>query len=117
MYFSGHPLEKYKTLLTKRTTPIPDLEYVPDGRDATVGGRVSSVKKVTTKQGEEMAFVSIEDEFATLEVIVFPKLWQRTRNLFVKENVVLVTGSVEEQEETRRILAREAVDAESVPDT
>ncbi len=114
MYFSGHPLEKYKGLLAKRATPIPDLESVPDGRDATIGGRVSSVKKVTTKQGEEMAFVNIEDDFATVEVIVFPRLWQKARNLFAKEKVVLVTGSVEEQEETRRILAREALDAESV---
>jgi DNA polymerase-3 subunit alpha len=112
MYFSGHPLSKYKELLREKTTPIPDLEFVHDGRDAVIGGRVSSLKKVVTRSGEEMAFVNIEDDYDTIEVIVFPRTWQKYRSLLVKEKVVLVRGSLEEQEEARRILAREVLEAD-----
>ncbi len=114
MYFSGHPLEKYKSLFEAKTTPISDLESAPEGKDVTVGGRVSSVKKVITRAGEEMAFVNMEDDFAAVEVIVFPKLWQRLRDVFAKEKVLLVTGGLEEQEDTRRILAKEVIDAQKI---
>ncbi len=112
MYFSGHPLEKYKELFQKRARPIPDLEPVREGQNVTVGGRVSSLKKVITKAGQEMVFIDVEDNFATVEVIVFPNLWQESRSFLAKDKVVLISGSVEEQEETRRILAREVEDAE-----
>lgn len=114
MYFSGHPLAKYKDLLKTRTTPIPDLESVQDGREVVVGGRISSLKVVATRSGEEMAFMGIEDDFGSIEVIVFPKTWQKSRGFLAKEKVVLVRGGLEEQEETRRILARETLDADSL---
>ncbi len=113
MYFSGHPLEKYKDLLHKKAIPIPELDSFQDGQEVMVGGRISTVKKVSTRAGEEMAFVSVEDDFGSVEVIVFPKTWQKSRGFLVREKVVLVRGSLEEQEETRRILAREMMDADS----
>jgi DNA polymerase-3 subunit alpha len=114
MYFSGHPLEKYKEALSKVATPIADLDSVGDGEDVSVGGRVSALKKVVTRSGEEMVFATIEDDFGAIEVIVFPKLWYRAKSFFGKEKVVVVQGSLEEQEETRRILARDLIPAESL---
>ena len=114
MYFSGHPLAKYKEFLKKVATPIPELESLQDGREVVVGGRISSLKKVVTRAGEEMAFITIEDDFGSIEVTVFPKTYQRSRGFLAKEKVILVRGSLEEQEETRRILARETQDVDSL---
>ena len=58
--------------------------------------------------------MGIEDDFGSIEVIVFPKTWQKSRGFLAKEKVVLVRGGLEEQEETRRILARETLDADSL---
>jgi DNA polymerase-3 subunit alpha len=114
MYFSGHPLERYKEILRRFTRPIADLDSAGDGKDVAIGGRVSAFKKVITRSGEEMVFATIEDDFDAIEVIVFPSLWHRVRGFFAKEKVVVVQGSLEEQEETRRILARELLAAETL---
>ena len=114
MYFSGHPLEKYREILRERTIPINELENVPDGSEVRVGGRVSSLKKVTTRAGEEMAFLTVEDEFGVIEAIIFPKLWQRARRFLSKEKVVIIEGNMEEQEEVRRILAKDVTEIDKL---
>jgi DNA polymerase-3 subunit alpha len=107
MYFSGHPLDKYKEALSRLTTPLVDVWEATEGAEITVGGRVSEVKRVITRSGEEMAFVTVEDEYDSIEVIVFPRLWQTVRRFVQKDKVVIVTGNVEEQEDVRRILAKD----------
>lgn len=114
MYFSGHPLAKYKEVLRRYATPIAGIESFEDGRDIAVGGRISTIKKVITRSGDEMAFITVEDDFDSIEVIVFPKLFSRTRTVLARDNVVLVRGNLEEQEETRRILARDLVPVETL---
>jgi DNA polymerase-3 subunit alpha len=112
MYISGHPLSRYRQELSRITIPIADLESVPDGHDVTVGGRVSNLKKVTTRKGDQMAFATIEDDYGSVEVILFPKLWQRAKTFFSQDRIVVVVGNLEEQEETRRILARRTQEIE-----
>ncbi|HHY76845.1 MAG TPA: DNA polymerase III subunit alpha [Firmicutes bacterium] len=107
MYLSGHPLAKYADFLKKHATPIAELESSHDGSDVSIGGRISTIKRVITKAGDEMAFITVEDDFDSIEVIVFPKLFARAKEIVTKDSVVLVRGRLEEQEETRRILARD----------
>ena len=114
MYFSGHPLAKYKEVLRRFATPIVDLDSAADGKEVSVGGRVSSVKKVITKSGEEMAFVTVEDDYGAIEAIVFPSLWRKAKASLAKEKVVVVRGNLEEQEEARRILARDVLAADTL---
>lgn len=113
MYFSGHPLDRYRGVLRKYTVPLVRISEVPDGAEVTIGGRVSSLKKVITKAGEEMAFVSVEDEYDSIEVIVFPRLWQTARKFLSKDGVVIARGNIEEQDEIRRMLARECFEIEN----
>lgn len=113
MYLSGHPLEKYKEALRLYALPIADLDTVQDKGEVTVGGSVTSLKRVRTRTGQEMSFVTLEDDFGSVEVIVFPRLWQRVRGFLVMESVVFVQGTLEEQEDTRRVLANNVVEAET----
>lgn len=113
MYFSGHPLEKYKEALRRYTVPIADLDTVQDRAEVTVGGAVTSLNKIRTRTGQEMGFVTLEDDFGSVEAIVFPRLWQRVKGFLVMESVVFVQGTLEEQEDTRRVLANNVVEAET----
>lgn len=57
-----------------------------------------------TKSGEEMAFVTIEDEYDSIEAVLFPRLWRSAREFVEKDKVVILKGNIEEQEDVRRIL-------------
>lgn len=112
MYFSGHPLEKYRSVLARETVPIAELDEVPEGREVRVGGRVAWLKRAVTRSGEEMAFVQVEDDLGSVEAILFPKVWARAKSFVSRDRVIIVQGNVEEQEDARRILARDVVDVE-----
>lgn len=107
MYFSGHPLDKYREYLRRHTISLAAIDEVPDRAEVTVGGRVSSVKKIITRAGEEMAFVSLEDEYDSIEVIVFPRVWQQARSFLAKDRIVIARGNIEEHEGIRRLLVRD----------
>jgi len=109
MYFSGHPLDKYRDYLRRHTVSLAHIEQVPDRAEVTVGGRVSEVKRIITRAGEEMAFVTLEDEYDSIEVIVFPKVWQQAKTFLAKDRIVTARGNIEEHEGIRRLLARECI--------
>ncbi|HHT84364.1 MAG: DNA polymerase III subunit alpha [Bacillota bacterium] len=113
MYFSGHPLDKYREYLRRHTVSLADIDEVPDRAEVTVGGRVSSVKKIITRAGEEMAFISLEDEYDSIEVIVFPRVWQQARGFLAKDRIVIARGNIEEHEGIRRLLARDCYEIDS----
>ncbi len=112
MYFSGHPLQKYKKVLKEHTTPITELESVQDKGWVSVGGSLLSSKKVRTRAGQEMCFATLQDDFGSVEIIVFPRLWQRVKGFMANDSVLIVHGTVEQQEDTRRVLANDVVPAD-----
>jgi len=102
-YVSGHPLERYEKLWEKRiTTKTTDfyldedtgLCIVPDGEKVTVAGMVTEVKLKYTKNNEVMSFVTLEDLFGSIEVIVFPKAYRTCGRKLTEDSKVVVTGRV-----------------------
>lgn len=113
LYISGHPLEEYKTeleasvtittaeLVTDNEDNKQDIErnFELDGKRVTMGGIIVSVKQKTTKTNKVMAFMELEDLYGTLEIIVFPKIFERYKDLLVQETIVLVEGRISQKEE------------------
>jgi DNA polymerase III subunit alpha len=94
LYLSQHPLELFETILSEQTVPLNTLTAEHDGKAVSVGGAVTDVREVTTKNGQKMAFVKIEDRFAEVEVILFPSSFQQTFGLWQRDRVVLIRGKV-----------------------
>lgn len=107
IYLSGHVLDDYREELRKSTTPIGEIESMAGGRMVSVGGRVMSVKEIRTRNGEPMAFVTIEDFTGSIETILFPRVFSRVRGMLSQDSVVVIKGRVQEQEETRRIIGED----------
>ena len=93
IYVSGHPLQDYmasmeKQITAKTTDFEPDeesgLAVVRDGRNYIVGGLISNVTVKLTKTNQNMAFVTLEDLYGTVEVILFPRDYQKYRDLLVR---------------------------------
>ncbi|HNR04762.1 MAG TPA: OB-fold nucleic acid binding domain-containing protein, partial [Bacillota bacterium] len=123
LYISGHPLEEYKselqasvTITTAELTPeneeeAQDIERNSelDGKRVIMGGIIVSVKQKTTKTNNMMAFVELEDLYGTLEIIVFPKIYDRFKSLLVQDTIVLVEGRISQKEEEAAKIICDAV--------
>lgn len=108
IYLSGHPLQRYMPLL-KRNTTADTLAFqldeetgetkVRDGEIVTIGGMLTGITRKTTKNNATMAFLTLEDLFGTVEVVVFPKDYEKYKAQFHEEGKLLVRGRVSAEEE------------------
>ena len=103
-YISEHPINPYIEKLEKSVTHR--IEALHKGISSVViGGLVTQVKKIITKNGNnEMAFVKIDDLTGSIELVVFPSVYDRTRQFWIQDKVILVKGKVSEKEERITIL-------------
>ena len=94
LYLSQQPLEAFSALLAEQTTPLSALKPEHDGRSVVVGGVITSLREITTKTGQKMAFIRVEDEHGDIEVVLFPSAFQQTYGLWERDRVVLIRGKV-----------------------
>lgn len=98
LYLSQHPLSMYEMYLKEQCMPVNSLLPEHDGRAVTIGGAINDVREITTKNGQKMAFVKIEDQTGEIELIIFPGSFQQTLGLWERDRVVLVRGKVSAKE-------------------
>ncbi len=94
LYVSQQPLETFSVLLSEQTLPLTSLKPEHDGKAVVIGGMVVDAREITTRNGQKMAFVKIEDEFGEIELILFPSSYQQTLGLWERDRVVIVRGRV-----------------------
>ncbi|MGI6225029.1 MAG: DNA polymerase III subunit alpha [Peptococcales bacterium] len=108
LYVSGHPLEEYINLLkTKTKKQIADLNQESDGTRLVIGGVITSLRRSVTKKGETMAYCTLEDLTGTIEVLVFPRVFEQYHHLIETDEVVLVRGRINLQEDSPKFFAEE----------
>ena len=126
MYLSGHPMSKFRNLSEKlgcaRVSDITDSEAgaYKDNDRVKILGLLTSVKKKITKNDSTMAFLTLEDTFGGVEVIVFPKTLMEKPQMFYEGNVVLIRGRVSMREDEETKLVCESIepcpDESSIPE-
>lgn len=94
LYLSRHPLDGYGEYLEEHALPLADINNTMDGKTVTVGGVVTAVRSITTKNGAKMAFVKIEDKSAECELIVFPGVYEKLNSVWEQDKVVLAKGKI-----------------------
>ncbi len=95
LYISGHPLERLRSKLESKPINIKKIkEELGNGHPITIGGMLTSVKKVITKKNDSMAFVNIEDLTGNIEAVIFPKLYQANTSLIESEKCVAISGKI-----------------------
>lgn len=102
MYVSHHPLDDYRTYLEDRTQALASLNAQMEGRSVKVGGLVTAARKITTKTGSAMAFVKLEDTTGSVELIVFPKIYSASPDLWLVDKVLEVEGKVNTKDKDGR---------------
>ncbi len=108
LYISGHPLMEVRDVLAGRISATLDrLGELPDDSRVVVGGLVAACKQISTRRGELMAFLTLEDVIGLVEVVLFPRVYARCRSLIKDDAVLLVKGRLNHQEETVKVIADE----------
>ena len=90
MYISSHPLAGLKKYIGKKAQLISSLTNKDAGKQITVAGIVEGVKKITTKKGDTMAIVFLEDPTGKIEVTLFPRTYAEGAAFLELPNIVLV---------------------------
>jgi DNA polymerase-3 subunit alpha len=106
LYVSEHPLAAVRDQLRRKTdATLADLERRRDGEVVTVGGIVSALKQTTTKKGDPMVFLALDDPTGSAEVVVFNSTYQAARELLTADRILVVKGRVDhkQQGETKLI--------------
>jgi DNA polymerase-3 subunit alpha len=113
VYISSHPLEGHASELERVTTHTTEmLDEVKSGDVVTVGGVVTEKKEITTKKGDRMAFVRVEDLYGSVEAVVFSDLYKAQRELFESDRLVVLTGRVDKGDDAVKIVAEDILPLE-----
>lgn len=113
LYLSGHPLEEYEQTLKLQTSiKISDIlsnemleegliqeSKVKDGDMVILGGIVTEITKKVTKNNDIMAFAKLEDLYGAIEIVIFPKVLQRFKELISEDSMIIIRGRVNIRED------------------
>lgn len=108
IYVSGHPLQKEEARWRKHITNI-STDFAEVGEDeentkvedkarVTIGGIITGITKKYTRQGQPMAFLTLEDLLGSVEVIVFPRQYEKYKTLIAEDNQIFVNGQASLEE-------------------
>ena len=124
IYISGHPLEEYEEQWRQGISHVTadflapeegEAPKVRDGERAIVGGMITSKTMKATKNNKMMAFITIEDLLGTVEVIVFPRDYEKNASLLNLDGKVFVSGRISaEEEKASKLILEKIVPFETV---
>lgn len=106
LYVSAHPLTPYRDFLQKRSSHhSTQLGGVKHKSSVCVAGMVSRFRKHLTKSGNDMAFVTLDDLYGSMDIVVFPSIWNASRDLIEIDRIVIIDGKVDNVNGDPKILA------------
>ncbi len=117
LYVSEHPLSGIREQLRRKSdATIGELDRRRDGEVVTVGGIVAALRHMTTKRGDAMVFLRLEDVTGGVETVVFNSTYDRARELCTTDRILIVKGRIDRKEGETKLVAMEISAFEAVPE-
>ncbi len=111
LYITDHPLSSIKKELEQKTKPIEEL--APTRKNVLIGGIITRLRRIVTKNGNPMAFGEIEDTTGKIEVVIFPSVLEKSNNLWEEDNILLLNGKVQKRDNELKFICERAKRIES----
>jgi len=117
-FITGHPLNRFNDIIEKyATADAVSLMDLPDSSVARLAGIIRNAKVITTKRGDLMAFVTVEDMNGSFEMTVFPNLYATASHLLTADTAILVDGQVQKDEKNINLLCNQIVPIQKAEET
>lgn len=113
-YISKHPVEQLKAKMGQPVVPIHRVSSIKIGATIQVIAAVQNIKVIRTKNGEQMAFLTVEDETAALSITVFPKVFEQIKSLLEEDSILYIEGKVESRQQQVQLIAQKIQDVKSL---
>ncbi len=113
LYISDHPASEYREYLDSICTPLRELTEEHAGKNLRIGGIVVALSTILLKSGKTMAFATIEDGKSAVECLVFPKLLEETKELWIDGTALTISGKLSDKDGETKFLADSAREIES----
>lgn len=104
LYISGHPLAEFQHLISDFIT-IEKLNEEIDKSIQVVGGIISKIKQIFTKSGQPMYFLTLEDVTDNIEVIVFPTVLDKYKEVLEEDKIVRIKARLDKKEDQSKLIA------------
>jgi len=106
-YMSSHPLQALSRVVDERLTPLSEIEGPLGKDDMQVAGILGSCRVINTKNGDAMAFAQLEDLSGSMEVVVFPRVYEVAQELLVEDSLLLIRARVDIRDDEPKLIAEE----------
>jgi DNA polymerase-3 subunit alpha len=111
VYVSSHPLHQMAVDLTGVITcTCGELDDTFVGKGVVLAGNIVRVNQITTKKGDRMAFVTLEDLQGQCDVTIFPRTWEETKAIWQQDKIVVVRGKAEKRGDKLSVLCESVQD-------
>jgi DNA polymerase-3 subunit alpha len=111
VYVSEHPMQAAMSRLRESVTCLlSEIDETMVGNKVTVAGMINWVRQIYTKSGKPMAFAQLEDTQGSVELVVFSRLYEETRDLWQEGKVLVVRGTVDNKNDQGPKIVCESVD-------
>jgi len=109
LFVSSHPLEDFKHIFEKKIIKISELNSNSNknNRKVKIGGIISRIKKIITRNGKPMLFMNVEDLSDKIEIVVFPSVIERNPTAFQENKIVLVSGRVDNKDGVPKLICED----------
>jgi len=107
LFISSHPLKNFQKILEKKAVAISKIRDYNPKKIIKIGGIISSIKKIITRNGKPMLFLNLEDLSDRIEVIVFPGIIERNPSVFQENKIVTVSGRLDSKDGVQKLICEE----------
>ncbi len=115
VYITKHPLSYLSELIKDQVThTTADITNELDHQKVVLGGTIKEARRITTKKGETMCVVQLEDMFGSISVTIFPKAYEETTELWAEDTVVIIRGEVQVRRDEAGIICNSATPVKAV---
>jgi DNA polymerase-3 subunit alpha len=102
LYLSSHPLSDFETFFTENALSFSEVKPALEGVNVALGGSVSELREITTKNGSKMAFVKLAGMDGEIELVVFPKVYLEDPEIWKRDAIIMVKGKLSAGRENDR---------------